>query len=397
MFELNHFKTYSTSDRLSDRSILTNIPFDSILQQWAELRSIMIRNRPSAFNRTEWAYLIEFLGKSNLSLPLTHHFGSQQDPVPNGKKFWIRPRGLIGLWLPNNVSLLGPLTLVYISVAQCPLWVKAGSHAEDLTSSFVKFALEHLSNGPLKDYLTEKVKIVKVDRNSEANRSVASEAMVRIVFGSNEAAKAIHSLPHPLESTEFSFVDHTSEAWMNQEGATDEALEQLIRVFAVYGKAGCTSPQQLILLDATEPEADKIRSKLAELWTRVLPTKLEPHFASQNLMASQVFRGVGAKGVHLAHENSAIITGQVQDPGVKAAFHLPVIPLSTADAVERLSENIQTIGLELGNQRLTENHLLALGRKNVRRIVRINQMHHFNFIWDGQDFWRQLFNWTEIS
>ena len=60
---------------------------------------------------------------------------------------FARPRGAVGLWLPNNVSLLGPLMLIVVSLSGNPLCMKAGSRSEDLTGVFLEFARNHSGDG----------------------------------------------------------------------------------------------------------------------------------------------------------------------------------------------------------------------------------------------------------
>ena len=63
------------------------------------------------------------------------------------------------------------------------------------------------------------------------------------MFGGDEAAEAIDRLPHPPGSVGYYFVDKRSEAWLEAAALDDETLGTLIKVFTIYGRAGCTSPR----------------------------------------------------------------------------------------------------------------------------------------------------------
>jgi len=61
-----------------------------------------------------------------------------------------------------------------------------------------------------------------------------------------------------------------------------------------------------------------------------------------------------------------------------------------------LPANIQTIGhvVKYPND---PKWLQMLERTHVLRWVPLGRMHHFGPVWDGQDFWRQLFTWVEVA
>ena len=95
------------------------MPFniDKLINDWIYLQRKMVHDIPDAFTRDEWAYLISFLGKSNLTKPISISFGSPVSESENLISILAKPRGTVSLWLPNNVSLLGPLMLILLSLS----------------------------------------------------------------------------------------------------------------------------------------------------------------------------------------------------------------------------------------------------------------------------------------
>ena len=147
---------------------------------------------------------------------------------------------------------LGPLTLILASLSGNPVWLKAGSRSEDLAAAFLDFCRTTLPQGPLADtFLQSRVRLDSFDRDDPRVREMAASAAVRIVFGSDEAVAAIDALPHPPESISFAFSDRRSEAWLEPSRVDDATLENLAKVFAIYGQAGCTSPRRVVLIDGT--------------------------------------------------------------------------------------------------------------------------------------------------
>ncbi len=368
----------------------------SVIDQWSELRSAMTQTVPDSFTRDEWAYLMSFLDTTHLNQPFNECFG---ETVPAGAGPVVRlfrPRGRIALWLPNNVSLLGPLTLILVSLTGQPLRIKAGSQSNNLTNDFLDFASRRLSDCALKRYLADSVICETFDRHHIGNAEMAEEAQVRIVFGSNEAAREIHSLPHPLESVGFSFVDRRSDVWLEEESLSDELFTTLLKIFAIYGQAGCTSPRRVVLLGGDTSNALALRDRLVELWPTVLPGLPAMNVASENTMAKQWAVALGWDA-RIAGSNAGVIAvGEPDLLVIDSGMFLGVSSATPEQAERTLPDNIQTLGYASQEP----NHIRWLelvARNRIKRLVGLDEMHHFGPLWDGSEFWRQLFEAVEIS
>ncbi len=388
---LHYFETPTQS-----RVVALPFRLDDYLDDWRELRAQMIRDCPAPFSREEWAYLITFLDPLNLRLPFVTSFGTAV-PAPTGAvEAVFRPRGPVAVWLPNNVSLLGPLFLVFLSLTGNPLRLKAGSNAEDLTGAFLEFARARLPNGPLRHYLEQHVVLQQFGRNDERNRSMAAEASVRVVFGSDRAMTEVDALPHPVESTAFGFSDRQSEAWVQRERTDDDVLATLIRVFTIYGQAGCTAPRRVVVLDGSLDECRSIRDRLRTLWGRVIQQDRPMHVASCNVMARQQAAASGWDAALTARNGSVLAVGGIDLPPIDSLMALAVVPATPTDAASRLPTNIQTIGHSLRDPHDPQ-WLKLLATTRIKRFVPIEQMHHFGSTWDGWGYWRQMFEEVSVT
>lgn len=375
-----------------DRACAVALGYDleARFAQWDALRKRMARAVPAAFTRDEWAYLVTFLDRENLREPFAQSFG---EPAPSGKVGALfRPRGPIAIWLPNNVSLLGPLTLILTSFAARPIRVKTGSRSNDLCSAFVAYALENLPPGELADWLRADVKIERFARDDERNKTFAAEAAVRIVFGSDAAATGIHSLPHPVSSIGITFADHRSEAWVEMAALDDARLSTLIRVFAIYGQAGCTSPRRVVVIDGTAEDCATLRRRMIALWREEVPM----HIASQNILSNQLAATAGWDAQLAPHHAAVLGVGSFAQRETPGLMSLAIIPATAAEAAAALPTNIQTVGHCLSHAD-APGWLALLARTTVKRWVPIARMHHFGAVWDGVNFWRQLFGETFID
>jgi len=390
----DHFHYFFSSHQ---RTIVV-LPFDlsSVLSDWTGLRSAMIKSRPTGFNRDEWAYLISFLDKNKLLSPFLQSFG---EPAPNSTGVvnrMMRPRGPIAVWLPGNVSLLGPLTLILLSLTGNALRMKSSSQDENISQTFLDFALQHLPAGPLLSYLRERIRLETFDRHDARNREMAEHAALRLVFGADEAAAAIEALPHSIDSIGFAFVDRQSEVWMEYDAADDDVLVQLIKVFAVYGQAGCTSPQRVILLEGRLSEAKQLHQRLLRLWPKVINHDFPMHVASSNILAFQLANALGWQAALVPRHGAVLAVGKLDSPAFSALMSLPIIPATLEQAISRLPVNIQTIGYALKSP-ADARWLEILARSRVKRFVPLSRMHHFGPVWDGWAFWNQAFEEIEIQ
>ncbi|HYM62973.1 MAG TPA: acyl-CoA reductase [Thermoanaerobaculia bacterium] len=378
------------------------LPFalDDLLAGWARVQRTMIRRRPDEFTRDEWAYLIAFLDESNLLAPFADAFGirsndaSESVPLASIARL-ARPRGPIAIWLPNNVSLLGPLTIILAALTGDPIRVKAASRVDDLATAFVSFAREQCGDDALAVVL-DTIAIERFDRDDPRNRAMAADAKLRIVFGSDATAAAIDALPHSIDSIGFAFSDRASEVWLDCDRLDDETLRVLIRVFAVYGRAGCTSPRRVVLLGGTPSDAQTLRDRLAALWPSVVTSDLPMHLASQNVMARQWAAALGWDAVVAGRNAAVVASGGLDHLPADSPLFLPIVSATVEEAARTLPRNIQTLGHN-GSEAWLSDVLPRLAATPVKRIVPIARMHHFGALWDGFSFWRAAFEEVEVS
>ena len=388
--------------RSTERVVAVTLPFvlDDVIADWASLRVTMARQLPDVFERDEWAYLISFLEEANLRGAYVQSFGAPVGPPksgkPGGAAGLIRPRGPVAVWLPNNVSLLGPLVMILISITGNPMLLKGGSRSEDLTGAFLQFAIEHLREGPLREALRATVRYDVFDRDDARNAEFAAEARSRIIFGSDAAAASIEALPHPQGSTGFAFIDRRSEAWVERELLSDELVDVLIKVFAIYGQAGCTSPRRVVVLDGTKGDALELRDRMLARWPEVIKRRPAPHVASACVMARQWAAALGWDARLAANNGAVLATGEAATSTFESPMGLPVVAASVEAALDALPPNIQTIGHAVHDPN-SGDWLARIARSGAKRFVPVARMHHFGPVWDGVDFWRQTFEEVEVG
>ena len=370
-------------------------PFDldRFLADATRARNALVRQVPPEFTRNEWAYLMTMLAPSHILSSIEQVFGRRVDDADGVVRWDAVPRGSVAIWAPGNVSLLAPLVMLAAIVSGNQVRLKGTSRAADLSGAFLRAVRSTVGAESFATWFSS-VEHAVFDRTDSRSATWAAESSVRVVFGSDAAAQAIHGMPHQLESIGFSFTDRRSEAWI-EVGAVDEAvLRDLAAVFAIYGQAGCTSPARVVLLGATRDEALLFRARLADAWPTAVRDDVEMHTASQVTRASQWAQASGWDVQSAPRHAAALAVGPVSLPRHEANHALWISWASLDEAVATAPPNLQTIGhavrdpLNTGWQR-------ALAHTSVRRWVPLRHMHHFGWNWDGEDWWRQLFRIRE--
>src|SRR5690606_22284784 len=135
-----------------------------------------------SFSRDEWAYLITFTSPSALRACFERTFGPQVPAAEQGPLAALkRPRGEAAVWLPNNVSMLGPLTVILCLLAGLSVKVKAGSRSVNLVAVLRDWLLDRLEPGPLRRAWEESMDTVAFGRDDPRHHDWAASAAVRLV------------------------------------------------------------------------------------------------------------------------------------------------------------------------------------------------------------------------
>ncbi len=371
---------------------------DDVIEAWDALRRQLLRSPPPGFTRDELAYVISFLAPESLLALLHSALGPREPSQPtHPPQRLLRPRADAALWLPNNVSLLGPLMLVMVSLAGCRVHIKAGSDAEDLTLALLELARAS-AREPLTSYLRQQVEHLRIEHDDPRMAELAASAELQIFFGSDAGAAAVMALPRQVRSVWLPFADRRSEAWIEPAAASDATLTALLRVFAIYGQAGCTSPRRVVLLDATDQQAHALAERLCALWPRVITASAAMHVASGNVMAEQWALALGYRAQRTPDGAAVIASGTLELPELSpldAPRLLPIVAASRAAALAALPENIQTIGHAL--ERASDPAWVQLlAHTRAARFVPLAQMHHFGALWDGYPLLGTLFEHVEV-
>jgi hypothetical protein len=363
-----------------------------VVAAWGALREAMVREVPEAFTRDEWAYLVQFLQRDSLLGFIEAGLGRFVGARGVGFTRLASGRREVALVLPNNVSLLGPLMLAVATLSAERVTVKIGSRGDDVVRPFLDFAARHAT--PALEVVLARVEAQRLERDHPTLSGWLRAADVRVAFGGDAAVQAVESRPHKPTSRFLGFGDMYSEAWLAG-AVSDDVLDTLIKVFAIYGQAGCTSPRRVVLLDGTASELEALERRIAARWDQAVRRQAPMHVASQNVMYAQLCRHAGA-AVSLTPGHGAVLARAPLELAVPAGpmtLVLSAAPLP--DAVAALPANVQTLGLSVGGR--APEVVAAASRTGARRLVPLGRMHHFGPVWDGHLLPAVFFDFVECA
>jgi hypothetical protein len=384
MSDLAYFKDYAGIQAVK-------LPFalDAMIDDWQRLRFAMVKAPHPDFNRTEWAYLIQFVDPYALRAVFADAFGAPT--AETSAKRLLTPVSRVALWLPNNVSLLGPLVMVMLSLTGTDLRIKVGSRSRNLCLALLDWLRDKAPDGPLKSWLVNRVTATEFDRTDPRNTEMAAWADVRILFGSDAAAAAVEALPHPFASSGFYFGDKVSEVWIEPDAITPALATDLAKVFGVYGQAGCTSPKRVAIIDGRVEDAERLARTLAEVWPAAQPEQTPRHVASESIMAEHWARAQGKQAVRLPQNAGTLIIEPAGEVGIQGHMVLSLQWGTVDEALQTQPANIQSIGHAVSAPE-SPHWQEALVRSAANRFVPLARMHHFGAAWDGMPWWKNLFN-----
>jgi hypothetical protein len=375
--------------RFAGTTVLLPFALDDLVDGWVAVRRAMLRDVPEPFSRDEWAHLAASLDPAALRAPFETSFGA------TSRASIARARGRVAVWLPNNVSLLGPLTSILLSLTGAPLTLKVGTRGDDLMTPWLDFVRAHAPEGALRRWAHEDAMLLAAGRDDPRVAELAAGAAARIIFGSDAAIDAIEALPHPADAPAFGFGDRRSEVWIEPSALTDATVRDLVRVFAIFGQAGCTSPRRAVLLDGTAADAVALRDALVDAWPRVELGRSAMHVASANIAARQRALVAGWDAVLTPGNAAAVAAGRATLPIIVSPMALFVCAATPDEAVATAPANLQTLGHVVADP--TDPAWVGrVARAGAKRFVPLRAMHHFGPVWDGHAFWRALFEDVEI-
>ncbi len=317
-----------------------------------------------------------------------------------GRERRAYPRGLVGHWLAGNVPTLGLLSLLAALMTKNASLVRLPSSADgllsDLLAHFVGLGADHA-------ILAASVAVVRYDhRHAAIAEAVSRMVDARIIWGGDESAAAVRSLPCKPACLDLVFPDRTSFVVVGRDYLEGERARAAVRLIAhdasVFEQRACASPHTVLLAtDSNEVQEEfcgLLDEAMAEACRRI------PKRAPSPMLASAVLNLRGQYDIfHQAWHPQGLEYTILSDD--KVALGPPignrtlfVRRLPPLDELERIiPANVQTVGLAAEGE---EYEFLSntLGEAGVHRVCPLGAMTMFELPWDGLFVPHFLVRWT---
>ncbi len=395
------------------RPRLAAIPVDALLALLGDFSRRLLRDEGTQ-TLEGVAFLAAWLKRSNLQKLLELNLNGKADYldgfVPHGQGYLAaKPQGLVATWMAGNVATLPVFSLIAALLTKNVCLMKLAMqdpHGIDrILAVLARSQAEGLSGADL----LRAVAVVWFDyRQTSLNEQMSLAADVRVVWGGEEAVRAISALPRREHCVDIVFGPKYSIALVGRKlletggDELDSAVAALVRDVAFSDQRACSAPQTIFM----ERNAGCSLHQLAEAFAghlAALPAKpaLDAHTTMQILNVRAEWAMDESKDVIASADGANWTVCTDRGVSLKEAVQSRTIFLteieSWREVIPLLTPKVQTIGIALGDG----DEALALAEAattaGVARCVRPGLMNNYESPWDGKLLLSQLVRWVTLK
>nr|MDO8110717.1 acyl-CoA reductase [Candidatus Sigynarchaeota archaeon] len=389
---------------------LKKIKKASIIDLYQKFSENIIKD-PTTSSIEGVAFLSSWLRKANFAQIIEKNLkdiGYLESFVGDKKRVKAQPRGIACHWIAGNVPTLGLFSLFQSMVVGNAnlLRLPPKSH-ETLVRLLKVFATTKIDAGLSGAELLKSVGILYYDKyDTKANEELSDIADVRIVWGGEEAVKAITGLPRRAHCEDIVFGPKYSFAVFDAGAIKSADFQRALRFLAsdvfLFDQAACTSPHVVFFERGARPVSE-IGQLLAEEFK-----KLAKRFPKTDVDQFIMTRIINARAEHALDPDSAVICPtendwtilinkklQLEEPIESRTVFVKEVA-SIMDVLPLITKKIQTIGCAVEDKAKLIGFADGATFRGVARCVNVGQMHLFDSPWDGMLLLSRLVNWVTL-
>ncbi|MFX0072195.1 MAG: acyl-CoA reductase [Candidatus Hermodarchaeota archaeon] len=345
---------------------------------------------------------IQIVEKNFKNLDYLEHF------VGDKKKIKAQPRGIASHWIAGNVPTLGLFSLFQslfvgnINILRIP----PASH--DIVIKLLKVFSELKTDSGLSGRdLLKSASIIYYDKSElKVNEELSEIADVRIVWGGEEAVKAISNLSKRSHCEDIIFGPKYSFSVFDTEAIESNNFLRYIRFLVndiiLFDQAACTSPHT-VFFEKSSKSLKEITNIMAEQFrktSRRFPkTEVNQFITTKIINIRAEYALDPSKSVFCDKENdwTILLNNELalEEPIESRTIFVKEID-SIMQTVPLITKKIQTIGCAIENKTKLIEFADQVTFNGVARCVNLGQMHLFDSPWDGMLFLSRLVNWTTL-
>jgi hypothetical protein len=359
------------------------------------------------------AFIANWLRKSNFNQLVEKNFHTieyLEAFVGDKKRLKAQPRGIVCHWIAGNVPTLGLFSLFQSMFVGNGNILRVPQKNHDIMRALLNvFSRTIISSGLSGADLLKSVGVIYFDKaDARANEELSELADARIVWGGEEAVKAITGLPRRSHCEDlvfgpkYSFVVMDADAAGRSSGDFTRAIRFLASDVILFDQAACTSPH-VLFVEKGGRSVQEIGEVLAEEFR-----KLAKRFPKVGVDQYIMTRIINARAEHALDPSSSVICPkendwtiliddklQLEEPIESRTIFLKEVD-SLQDIIPLITRKVQTIGCSVDEKEKLIAFADAATLHGVARCVEFGQMHLYDNPWDGMLVMSRLVSWVTL-
>ena len=357
------------------------------------------------------AFLSRWLRKANLMQIVEKNLKDidyLENFIGEKKRIKVQPRGIACHWIAGNVPTLGLFSLFQSMLVGNANLLRVPSKSHDVLVRLLKVFNGTSTEAAVTGHdLLKSTALFYFDKTDvKANEELSEIADVRIVWGGEEAVKAITGLPRRAHCEDIIFGPKYSFSVFDTAAIESDKFTRYLRSLAsdifLFDQAACTSPH-VVFFEKGALSIEAIGQALGEEMK-----KLANRFPKVDVDQFIMTRIINARAEHALDPESTVICPVENDWTIlinkKLQLEEPIesrtIFIKEIDAINEIlpliTRKVQTIGCAVDDKAKLEAFADGATLRGVARCVNVGQMHLFDSPWDGMLVLSRLVNWVTL-
>lgn len=398
-----------------NRRPLFDCPDEIIIHLFAQFGKEIIKD-PSLMSIPGLSYLSLWLRRENLRAIYLINFKREpgtKDPILVDSRIEMIyvPRGVVCHWIAGNIPLLGFFSLVLATLGKNASILKIHPNVY----KFLNLLLQKLEQVTVTidgmsysgSIITSAVSLVSFPgKNENMSRDFSLSADCRVIYGSDEAVKAISCLPHQVHADTIVYGPKYSFAVFDKETIFSLdfplMLKGLAQDIVLYNQAACSSPHTIFFETGSVSLQDIARQLKSAFQT--LPERM--FYPVDEGIAIPV---INIRARYLLDSSRDILipddlkwticindTISLEEPVQGRCIFIKEV--SNIDQVLPLvTRKVQTVALGMIDHERKERYVKELAYRGVDRVMTPGTMHEYTQPWDGMLGAGRMVRWIAVK
>lgn len=360
-------------------------------------------------------YLSLWLRRENLQALFQVNFGRSPDwtdpvPVDSRVEMIAVPRGIVCHWIAGNIPLLGLYSLVLATLGKNASIIKihpdAYPYLHPLIQRLEEVTVEYNGETYSGSIITSSVCLVSFPgKNEPLSQAFSLVADCRVVYGSDDAVKAISRLPHQTHADTIIYGPKYSfsafDSVMIESPEFLSMLKSLARDIVQFNQAACSSPHT-VFFEKSALSLDAIAEQLEEA-LRSVPERLFPPL-DEGIAVSVINTRArylldDSRDIRLPDDLKWTIcmndSVSLEEPVQGRCIFIKEVP--EVDLVLPLiTRKVQTVALGMGDKEKRKRFIRELAFRGVDRVMTPGTMHEYTQPWDGMLGAGRMVRWIAV-